>query len=580
MFHQTDDDFDNSLLVEEKTRSFTINRCYDYEIIGQKQQQSAAADGGGGMGTGGSLLFGTTTRKLYNSLPVQWLRDYSRHRHRRQIVNDLPMIRQLMGDCQQRRRQRYKQQNQSDFCRQQQQTTGAAIGNTTLVYSRQYRVYQFFHRPSHTVLSISYHLLVFVLVICCLILTILSTCAPYAPTIGPILAIMEKSTVLWFLSEFLVRLWSASCRRQYVGWLGKLRYLRQPSHCMDVCIILLSVVVLSADTRHGSQVFAVSALRGFHRTFCMFQLMALREESVVMDEDLVHYQQQHQPWRLLWDVIGDQLHQLLIIVYVQLACILVLAYISYVVERDVSDSQMTSLAESLWWSVITLSTVGYGDRVHVTWWGKLIASLFAIIGVSLFALPAGIIGAGLAIQVDKHAAERLKGKKRLAAIVLLQSMWRLQSTYRCSRASSAQLKTTGANRPTGQPFTTTAGSRSSTGKQLVDQFVTNTRFLVAKRKFRKLFPNSRGGRGGGGGSGGGGSSSGGNTIDLDSDYSTYRCQRRQLETNLNSIHQKVNKLTDKSLAQKLFQDKCQSNLNHRLDQMDEIIGSIDKQFKQ
>ena len=59
-----------------------------------------------------------------------------------------------------------------------------------------------------------------------------------------------------------------------------------------------------------------------------------------------------------------------------------------------------SFADALWWAIITLTTVGYGDRYPKTWIGKSLASSFLVIGVTFFSLPAGILGTGFALKVS------------------------------------------------------------------------------------------------------------------------------------------------------------------------------------
>ena len=76
------------------------------------------------------------------------------------------------------------------------------------------------------------------------------------------------------------------------------------------------------------------------------------------------------------------------------------------------NSQFASFAHALWWGVITLCTVGYGDITPLTWQGKLIASFSAIAGISFFALPAGILGSGFALKVMNAQFIFICGKER------------------------------------------------------------------------------------------------------------------------------------------------------------------------
>lgn len=60
------------------------------------------------------------------------------------------------------------------------------------------------------------------------------------------------------------------------------------------------------------------------------------------------------------------------------------------------------LAHRLWWSVTTLTTVGYGDVCPVTPAGKVVAACVSILGIAMFALPTGIIGAGFVEEMQRR----------------------------------------------------------------------------------------------------------------------------------------------------------------------------------
>lgn len=68
------------------------------------------------------------------------------------------------------------------------------------------------------------------------------------------------------------------------------------------------------------------------------------------------------------------------------------SYFVYLAEKDVvgknGEIDFRSYADSLWWGVITVTTIGYGDTVPKTWMGKIVASCFSVFAISFFALPA------------------------------------------------------------------------------------------------------------------------------------------------------------------------------------------------
>ncbi|HYE73847.1 MAG TPA: potassium channel family protein, partial [Blastocatellia bacterium] len=60
------------------------------------------------------------------------------------------------------------------------------------------------------------------------------------------------------------------------------------------------------------------------------------------------------------------------------------------------------IPSTMWWSIVTLTTVGYGDVFPVTPLGKFFAGLIAILGIGMFALPTGILGASFVQELQKR----------------------------------------------------------------------------------------------------------------------------------------------------------------------------------
>jgi voltage-gated potassium channel len=74
----------------------------------------------------------------------------------------------------------------------------------------------------------------------------------------------------------------------------------------------------------------------------------------------------------------------------------------YQVELDAQPEQFSSIPATMWWGIETLATIGYGDVYPITPMGKLIGSVVVIIGIGLFALPAGILAAGFAEEIQRE----------------------------------------------------------------------------------------------------------------------------------------------------------------------------------
>ena len=66
----------------------------------------------------------------------------------------------------------------------------------------------------------------------------------------------------------------------------------------------------------------------------------------------------------------------------------------YLAEGGVQKDSFGSISRCLWWSLITVTTIGYGDVYPVTPAGKLVASITALLGIAVIAIPIGIISSG------------------------------------------------------------------------------------------------------------------------------------------------------------------------------------------
>ncbi|NXP82628.1 KCNQ1 protein, partial [Ramphastos sulfuratus] len=84
--------------------------------------------------------------------------------------------------------------------------------------------------------------------------------------------------------------------------------------------------------------------------------------------------------------------ELITTLYIGFLGLIFSSYFVYLAEKDATDEEgktgFSSYADALWWGVVTVTTIGYGDKVPQTWIGKTIASCFSVFAISFFALPA------------------------------------------------------------------------------------------------------------------------------------------------------------------------------------------------
>ncbi|KAH8272820.1 hypothetical protein KR018_001119 [Drosophila ironensis] len=269
----------------------------------------------------------------------------------------------------------------------------------------QSRLYNFLERP-RGLHAIFYHVMVFLMVFTCLALSVFSTIKEYEEDAVYILFRMEILVVIWFTMEFGARLWSSGCRSRYQGCIGRLKFIKRPFCIIDIITILASIVVLGMGT--SGQVFATSALRGLR----FFQILRM-----------VRMDRRGGTWKLLGSVVYAHRQELITTMYIGFLGLIFASFLVYMWEKDVNE-KFNNFAQALWWGVITLCTVGYGDMVPITWQGKLIASCCALLGISFFALPAGILGSGFALKVQQQQRQKHMIRRRQPAATLIQAVWR------------------------------------------------------------------------------------------------------------------------------------------------------------
>uniref|UniRef100_A0A8C1ARZ9 Potassium voltage-gated channel subfamily Q member 5 n=1 Tax=Cyprinus carpio carpio TaxID=630221 RepID=A0A8C1ARZ9_CYPCA len=246
----------------------------------------------------------------------------------------------------------------------------------------------------------------FTLVFGCLVLSVFSTIPAHMDLSNHCLLILEFVMIVVFGLEYIIRIWSAGCCCRYRGWQGRLRFARKPFCVIDIIVLIASIAVVSAGSQ--GNIFATSALRSLRF------LQILR---------MVRMDRRGGTWKLLGSVVYAHSKELVTAWYIGFLVLIFSSFLVYLVEKEF-NKQFATYADALWWGTITLTTIGYGDKTPQTWTGRLLSAGFALVGISFFALPAGILGSGFALKVQEQHRQKHFEKRRNPAASLIQCVWR------------------------------------------------------------------------------------------------------------------------------------------------------------
>jgi voltage-gated potassium channel len=214
----------------------------------------------------------------------------------------------------------------------------------------------------------------FILISVSVAIVFLETESGFYAMYGDILLAIIFFSVVVFSVEYLLRLWVCTLNPAYADPVrGRLRYLVTPLALFDLLAILpfYMPLVLPVD---------LLVLRVFRLTR-VFTVLKLGRFS--------------NAWDSITYTVRTRKEELLVSAVLIFMILAVSSTVMYYIENPAQPQKFSSIPSTMWWGVVTLSTVGYGDMYPVTPLGKLVGSLVAISGIALFALPAGIIAAGL-----------------------------------------------------------------------------------------------------------------------------------------------------------------------------------------
>ncbi|MDD0802025.1 MULTISPECIES: ion transporter [Acinetobacter] len=188
----------------------------------------------------------------------------------------------------------------------------------------------------------------------------------------------EIFSIIVFSVEYLLRFWSIAEANSFESdWKNRLNWVKSGGAIIDLLAILPAYL----------NFFVQFDLR-FLRIVRLLRLLKLTRYFVSL--------------QILLRVIEREKGSFQAVIFILMIMIIMAAAGVYLIESQAQPEVFSSIPASMWWAVVTLTTVGYGDVTPITPLGRFLGAIITILGVGLAALPAGILANGLANELEQR----------------------------------------------------------------------------------------------------------------------------------------------------------------------------------
>ena len=204
------------------------------------------------------------------------------------------------------------------------------------------------------------------------------------------LYITDIICVAWFTLEFIIRL--IFCPR-------KVQFFKKPMNWIDFGAIIPFYLDLFISESNIKTIVVLRVVRLIR----VFRIFKLSRHSYGL--------------QILGHTLKSSCSELFLLAFFLSIGVVIFSSIIYYAEKDIPKTKFTTIPESFWWAVVTMTTLGYGDMAPESWEGKIVGSFCAISGVLMIALPVPVIVSNFSLYYS-HAKARLKLPRRKRPLII------------------------------------------------------------------------------------------------------------------------------------------------------------------
>ena len=188
--------------------------------------------------------------------------------------------------------------------------------------------------------------------------------------------VLEYVLSILFAIEYVLRVYCSPVKREYVlSFFGIIDFMATVPQLLSIFFPPLRYLALM-------------------RTFRLFRIFRVLKLFSFLNEGY-----------LLLESIRKSLTKILVYFMFVVVLVCILGTIMYIVESNVPGTKFTSIPTSIYWAIVTLTTVGYGDITPVTAFGKFLSGIVMILGYTIIAVPTGIVSATMIDTTKKKGKD-------------------------------------------------------------------------------------------------------------------------------------------------------------------------------
>jgi voltage-gated potassium channel len=252
------------------------------------------------------------------------------------------------------------------------------------------KLYTLLEEPEKSKYSNALNIFIYSLILISIIALMISTIDEYNERYGYILTLIQHIIMPIFILEYLLRIFASGSLEKYHGFSGKIKYMTSAYAIIDL-IVIIPYIFIGLD-------FNNTFIRSL-RFFRIFRLFRMKKQAEFV--------------KIISEILSSKKEEFLVLLLCTLAIILFLSFIVFEAEHKAQPEVFTSIPQTLWWAVATLTTVGYGDMFPISTLGKLVTAIVSILGIAFIAIPGGIFASEFINIYSKRKLQRQSNNKCL-----------------------------------------------------------------------------------------------------------------------------------------------------------------------